>query len=134
MEKLKIRASSKGLGDEVKNPVGAEWTISDENWKFRVFFVIKLVILLAQAQIYSYLPAFRITWERDHEAETISNAFEIFFLIDIVLKFFREFTPINELEPETDLKKCMLNYLKTKFMVDLICIIPVQKFQFKNDR
>ena len=74
-------------------PWGSDWTISESNLWYKGLFVLKTIVLLVQIQIYSYMAGFRINWEIDSNLMTISDIFEVFFLIDIGLKFFRQFTP-----------------------------------------
>ena len=52
----------------------------------------------------------------------------------MIIKFFLRYYPINETTEEKDLVKCIKNYLSTNFIWDLVCIVPIQKFEMHNAR
>jgi hypothetical protein len=60
--------------------------------------------------------------------------FETIFSVHIILQFFKEFQPDYQIQPERDLYKISLNYLKGDFALDFVTILPLQFFEFKRNR
>jgi hypothetical protein len=90
--------------------------------------------LITQAQLYTYIAAFRINYKHTDNTLLLADIFELFFLFDNIIKCFREYTPENETVPVRDIRKCAWNYVCTLFFWDMVFIAPVQKFQMTNNR
>ena len=75
-----------------------------------------------------------MNWLHSHTVHMTAFVFEWFFFVNLIIKFFREFTPENEVKPCRDLRKCAKNYLKTDFIIDFIALIPFPYIlKFAND-
>jgi hypothetical protein len=87
--------------------------------------VVKIGLLIIMLELYPFIAAFRYNWDHYGNTMLYTQIIEWFFLVDIIINFFREYTPIAEVYPVRDLRMCAFNYLQTKFLIDFIAILPL---------
>ena len=77
-----------------------KFTFSEDNFLYRIFFLMKIFSVIATAYIYPYMAAFRKQnlWDTNVDESVqggylmpLSNVFETIFLIDLVLNFFKQY-------------------------------------------
>lgn len=85
---------------------------------------------MVSSYFYLYLGAFRdITHEEGfHELEVVSDSLEAFFLIYIILQFFKEYSNVDGGDHEKPVRvwtSIIIHYLTGDFIMDLIPILPL---------
>lgn len=104
-----------------------------DRW-YKIFVIVKTLVLILQSQLYTYIAAFRFNWTHNSTTYYIADAIELFILFDICTKFIREYTPPGQTTPVRDWKLCAKDYAKTLMLADLIYILPLQKIPMINNR
>ena len=110
-----------------------EWIISKSSLFYKVFRALKIVILIATFELYSYLAAFRF-WDINRYGVWLSDVFELFFLVDMILKFFLEYTPSYSRTPVRNLRLTSQHYIETQFFWDFVALMPLQKLTLTDHR
>lgn len=102
----------------------------DQLW-YRIFYVVKAVIVVICTYLYPYLAAFR----KDTTLHKILDEIEIFFFIDFILNFFKEYRLEYDMQHcETQFKNIAKHYLKNEFWWHLVPLVPLQLIPMKNNR
>jgi hypothetical protein len=77
---------------------------------------------------YLYFASFRLGHNEEakyRQQNLLSYGFEFLFFIEMVLNFFKEFTPENTTKPVSDFSRICEHYLGGNFVFDLVTIIPL---------
>lgn len=105
----------------------------ETNRVYRFFEGLKVVVIILSLYINPIVGAFRSNV--DERLKTLANVLELFFLIDIVLNFFKLSNGIElwdeDSSPNT---KVALRYLRSNFAWHFVAIIPLQFLQLRRDR
>ena len=77
--------------------------------------------------MYVYFAAFRLrqTPQSFNEIMMISYFVESIFFLDLLMNFFKEFTPSHTTVPTSDFQNIVAYYLQNQFIFDLIPLIPL---------
>jgi len=70
----------------------------------------------------TYIAAFGFPTKRLYVV--LNNLVEVFFWIEIVLKFFERYKDEVEYKPVKSVRKIAYRYLRTNFIIDLVATIP----------
>lgn len=107
--------------------------IADDNKYYKAFVFFNMWICIISSYIYAYMAAFYAPKAGD-TLYYVSLFFELWFLLDITLKFLKSFTKDGETVPTIDLNQIATRYLKGKFVLDFIPLIPVPRiFEFHGE-
>jgi hypothetical protein len=103
-----------------------------KNRIYRTWFTVRVMLVVASVYISPYQAAFRSY--SGQKLRSATDAFEIFFLIDIILNFFKEYE--NEYDKDhcyTNFKEIAINYFKNDFVWNLIPLLPFQLLKLPQD-
>ena len=110
------------------------WIVKEDSTFAQIQLVAKIIVLLVMMNLYPFIAAFRYNWEHPKNIMFYTDLIEVFFIADILINCFREYTPENEINPVRNYRMCFLHYFQTKMLIDFIAIIPLQKILLKNER
>jgi len=82
-----------------------------------------VVICIVSSYVYASIAAFRIP-EPGTTTDYIIVSFEVIFILDMGVQFILEYKPEDQYNKVRDLTKIAKRYIKTRFLLDLIAIIP----------
>jgi hypothetical protein len=130
LERMNTLAKTIGYHDLIDHDYCSRWLIHEHGLFSKIQRFIKFLVLLFQLDLYPFVMAFRLNW--GHYGNTLEYVVyvELFFLSDMIINFFREYTPKNGVTPIKDLRLCAIQYLKTKFIIDFIAILPFQMIRW----
>ena len=77
--------------------------------------------------MYVYFAAFRLRQSPESLKDIMLIAYivEAIFFVDMILNFFKEFTPSHTTVPTSDFQNIVAYYLQNQFIFDLIPLIPL---------
>lgn len=100
-----------------------------------MFIVVYVVLCFFSPQLYAFMSAFRNKQNNSYEFWfKVSMVFESIFLLDIVLKCFKETLPRDSTLYLNDFLSIFRYYLRNGFIWDFIPIIPFQFLTLQNNR
>jgi hypothetical protein len=103
--------------------------ISQNNSLLFVWSWLYLLCCLTSAYVYGFLAAF-FDGNSDGTLYSLQIIYESIFSVNIVLRFFTEYTPEGSPNPERDLSKIASRYLRNEFFLEFITVIPFQLLPF----
>ena len=98
--------------------------ISREGKFYTCFALLDSIASILSSYFYSWLACYG----NHFDTKSISLyvlLVEVFFLVNMIVKFLTDYTEEGEKFPVRDLLKIMKRYLKNGFMIDLIPLIPL---------
>ena len=96
-----------------------------------------IILQVASGLAYLYFASFRLGHADEakyYQQDALSYGFESLFLVEMLLNFFKEFTPENTTKPVSDFSRICEHYLGGNFVFDLVTIIPLQEIQLHRKR
>jgi hypothetical protein len=87
-----------------------------------VWGYLELIACILSSYLYAYLAA--TYWEEvAYEIKKLELFFDVFFGLDILKKFFTDYTPIGETVPKKDVS-IIRRYLRSSFRMDFLLFFP----------
>lgn len=113
--------------------------IPQDNWLLNLWNGYIIFLDIFSGLIYLYLASFRTIGVRDPPAVlqtklNISYGIECCFLFDMILMFFKEFTPEDTTKPVTSFQEITEHYVQNQLIIDIIPIIPLQLLTLHRQR
>ena len=119
----------KAEGDEKKKEkiFWDKFVISADSKFIRAFNVFIIALNIISSYIYVFFTAFRqrLDDEGFYIQFHIMIGIESIFLLDMILKFFKEFTPSNTTKRTSDFASIVSHYILNGFIIDAIPLIPL---------
>lgn len=99
----------------------------EDNYYYALFHIFMSMLKVISSFYYLGISAnIHFDWYGESSTQFYMAFFEIFFLIEIILQFFRKVTPEGKSKPLSEISDVSMNYLNNNFIHQLIPIIPFQ--------
>uniref|UniRef100_A0A7S3FW38 Cyclic nucleotide-binding domain-containing protein n=1 Tax=Strombidium rassoulzadegani TaxID=1082188 RepID=A0A7S3FW38_9SPIT len=101
--------------------------ISISNPVYQAWKIVVVMICIFSSYMYALIAAFGIP-EKGSTMSNLDIIFEVIFSLDIIVQFLLEFKPEDQYNKVRDLTEIAKRYLKTRFIWDIIPLIPFKTF------
>jgi hypothetical protein len=103
--------------------------ISVENSVYQAWKIIVIFICIISSYIYAYIAAFGIPYKEEQPRFfLVIVVFEVIFGMDIAVQFLLEYKPEDQYNKVRDLTEIAKRYLKSRFFIDALAMIPFHEF------
>ena len=103
--------------------------ISVKNPIYQVWKIWVILCCIGSSYVYGYIAAFEMPdKENSRVLYYLDLGFDIIFYFDVVVQFLLEYKPEDQFNFVRDLTEIAKRYLRTRFFLDLIALIPFVKF------